>query len=76
MFPGEPDVYEFLSIENSETAEYVTRGAINVTVDFYMAKVKHLTTRKAYTIMNLLGDYGGFQAAIIRMPRFLLVFYS
>ena len=35
-----------------------------------------LQERSAYTLFTLLGDFGGFQGAIIIFPSFLMSFYS
>ena len=41
-----------------------------------LASVKHYQTRAAYTFMNLLANFGGFNFAITMIPGFLLSFYT
>ena len=47
-------------------------------MDFYLALDSKVTTskRRAYTIMNLLGDFGGFNDAIIFIIGTFLSAYS
>ena len=41
-----------------------------------MGKDKLLHERKAYTFMQLLGDFGGFNGSIMMISGFLMSFYS
>ena len=41
-----------------------------------MSDVKQSYQRKAYTFLTLLGDYGGFNGAIVFLLSFLMTSYS
>ena len=38
--------------------------------------MKHNESRKAYTFMDLVRQYGALNASIIKIPAFLLSFYT
>ena len=38
--------------------------------------MKHNKSRKAYTIMDLLRQYGALNTALLRIPAYLLSFYT
>ena len=41
-----------------------------------MSDVKQVYQRKAYTLLTLLGDYGGFNGAVVFLLSFLMTTYS
>ena len=41
-----------------------------------VADIRHTQSRSPYTVFILLGDFGGFQGAVILIPSFLMSFYS
>ena len=85
VFPSKPDPTKFFSIENKSDAEPPSTGAINQVeglqqpysvLEFVISGQKYEHERRFYTLMSLIGDFGGFQGAIIMFPVFFLSFYA
>ena len=45
-------------------------------VEFILSNKKHILERQVYTLFALIGDFGGFNGAIIIFPSLFMSFYS
>ena len=48
----------------------------NISLEIRMGDSKSVYKREAYTLLDLLGDFGGFTDAILLIIRFITSFYS
>ena len=74
---SEKEAFSFLSADTSPQTERIT-GFNYTHFDWtiQLGKNKKLIQRQVYTFMTLIGDFGGFNGAVIMFPAFFLSFYS
>ena len=77
---SEPDVFSFLSLESvTQTVSKEDRNEnypTSYSWKIELGKNKREISRQVYTIFTLIGDFGGFNGAIIMFPAFFLSFYN
>ena len=73
---SDPDPIEFLSPDSELESVIDTTGDAIVKITLTLSANKHIYERSVYTFFNLLGDVGGFNAAIIILPTFLMAIYN
>ena len=84
IFQAEPDPITFLSTAsidkdiNTKPPKTDSNGNIypRVEVTVQMTNVKLVHKREAYTVFNILEDFGGFSGSIVMVFSFLMSFYS
>ena len=72
---NEPEPFEFLSEDNLEKV-ITTADTASYEFEIFLSKKKNSYERQPYTIFALLGDFGGFNGAILGFASFFLSFYS
>ena len=91
FFAAEQESLNFLSIDsitnkivhNENSIQLANfRGDINeyllpvLEMNIHLSEVKNIKERQAYTILSLLGDFGGFNDAIFSVFGLIMSFYS
>ena len=65
----------FLSLETFTEYERDDDGSFGG-YTFSLSKIQKSFSRKAYTFMELVGDVGGFNSAVVILPKIFMSFYS
>ena len=77
MFHSEPEEYSFLTVHKwSEIKRLSKDGLPRFVVDFRLADEKVILERQVYSFFTFIGDFGGFNGAIIMFPAFFISFYT
>ena len=71
FFSAEEENISFLSVKSITKTE-----SDNLRIDINLSIDKNLYSRTAYTLLDLLGDFGGFTDAIIFIFGTVMSFYS
>ena len=74
LFPTDPKEVEFLSIESIDKRENVDGSFTDITINLSDKKWTH--ERQVYDLMMLVGDFGGFNAAITVIPALIMSYFS
>ena len=70
----EPEPYKFLSLDYFEKIDHNENTGF--VVRFFLSSRKNYIERQVYTFFTLLGDFGGFNGAIVMFPSYLMSLYS
>ena len=73
---SDPDPYEFLSVDQIKETVTQKAGKPDILVRIELSANLISSERSVYTFFTLIGDLGGFNAAIIILPAFVMSLYS
>ena len=78
LFEGQSEPEEYLSLDTTiiEDSESVVSGHPSFKFSIELGKNKVIQKRQAYSLFDLLGDFGGFNDAIIFLISLPMSFYS
>ena len=73
---SDPDPINFLSTDSQTITEYDIDSEAEVRIVIQLSANKYIYERSVYTFFMLIGDVGGFNAAIIILPTYVMAFYN
>ena len=76
LFNQDPEPYNYLVVENDVYSSTYFDGRPRAEFRFVLSDIKRTQERKFYTLMQLIGDVGGFNSAIVLFPTVIMGFYS
>ena len=72
----EPEPINFLSVDSYDWQQEDIDSDMRLSLYMRLSANKNVYERSVYTVFTLIGDIGGFNAAIVILPTFLMAFYS
>ena len=75
FFPSSPEPYSYLQYDVHNYISKVSRGVMH-SVDISLSDKFWNIERQRYSMMNVLGDFGGFNDGLVIFPSALMGIYS